>query len=227
MMARNFPDGRNNRIDRLCRDTLKKYCRTFSKREIALSGTSRTDAGVHARGQKASFRTDINIPTERLALVINNILCGYEKGAFALSPVKIVSAEERPLDFHARFDSKGKKYIYRIRNSKETDIFMRNYMYHVAAPLDMDAMKTAAGYIVGTHDFKSFEASGGTPRETTVRTIFDIDIKENIYRIDNVNDGDIGRDIELHVSGDGFLYNMVRIITGTFSGYRNRQDSSP
>jgi tRNA pseudouridine38-40 synthase len=194
---------------------LEKVLSDLLKREIALSGTSRTDAGVHARGQKASFRTDINIPTERLALVINNILCGHEKGAFALSPVKIVSAEERPLDFHARFDSKGKKYIYRIRNSKETDIFMRNYMYHVAAPLDMDAMKTAAGYIVGTHDFKSFEASGGTPRETTVRTIFDIDIKENIYRIDNVNDGDIGRDIELHVSGDGFLYNMVRIITGT------------
>ena len=90
---------------------LEKVLSDLLKREIALSGTSRTDAGVHARGQKASFRTDINIPTERLALVINNILCGHEKGAFALSPVKIVSAEERPLDFQNKKFQRN-RYFY-------------------------------------------------------------------------------------------------------------------
>lgn len=182
---------------------LEKTLSGLLKKEITLNGTSRTDAGVHACGQRASFVTDTEIPTEKLALVINNMLCGYEKGAFALSPVRIISAEEKPPGFHARFDSKGKKYIYRIKNTAEPDIFMRNYVYHVDRPLDIQSMRSAAKYIVGTHDFKCFEASGGTPRQTTVRTIFDIDVKK------------AGADIEIHVSGDGFLYNMVRIITGT------------
>ncbi len=83
------------------------------------------------------------------------------------------------------------------------DIFQRNYVYHVAEPLDTDAMRQAAKLLTGTHDFKSFEASGSTPRESTVRTI---------YRMDLLQDGDM---LELHVTGDGFLYNMVRILTGT------------
>jgi len=109
-----------------------------------------------------------------------------------------------PDDFHARFDCKGKKYIYKIRNTHEKNIFLRNYVYMVDKPLDAEAMAEAAAYLKGTHDFKSFEAAGGNPRETTVRTIFDIEVK----RIST-------EDIEIHVSGDGFLYNMVRIITGT------------
>lgn len=174
------------------------------KTEILLNGTSRTDAGVHALGQRASFKADISIPTEKLALVVNNALCGREKGSYALSPVRILKAEDKPLDFHARFDSKGKKYIYKIKNSKDIDVFKRNYQYHVTGELDIEKMRKAASAIEGTHDFKSFEASGGNPRETTVRTIYSLDV---IQAEDNM--------IELHVSGDGFLYNMVRIITGT------------
>lgn len=174
------------------------------KREIIINGTSRTDAGVHAYGQRASFKSDVNIPMERMARVINNALCGREKGSLAISPVRIVAVEEKPDDFHARFDSKGKKYIYKIKNTDDVDVFRRNYLYHVKETLDMDNMRRAAEIIEGTHDFKCFEASGGTPRETTVRTIYSLEVK------------DCGEDmVEIHVSGDGFLYNMVRIITGT------------
>ena len=173
------------------------------KTEILLNGTSRTDAGVHALGQQASFKADVNIPVEKLARVVNNALCGCEKGSFAISPVRIVEAEEKPPEFHARFDAKGKTYIYKINNTETIDIFQRSYVYHVAEPLDLDAMRQAAKLLTGTHDFKSFEASGSTPRETTVRTIFGMELLRN---------GDM---IELHVTGDGFLYNMVRILTGT------------
>ena len=180
---------------------------TFSRlfdREIRLDGTSRTDAGVHALGQRASFSADLGIPTDRLARVMNNALCGREDGSFALSPVRILEAKEVPEGFHARFDSRGKKYVYRLLPGK-TDIFRRNYVYHIpaAGALDTKAMDTAAKLFVGTHDFKSFEASGGTPRETTVRTIFET----GIYEAED--------EIVFEIAGDGFLYNMVRIITGT------------
>lgn len=191
---------------------------TFSRlfdRQIQLSGTSRTDAGVHALGQRASFQADISIPTDRLARVLNNALCGAEEGSFSLAPVRILAAEEMPEGFHARFDSRGKKYIYRICTAREPDIFRRNYVYHVfgrqTGPreeghgLDLAAMQEAASQLVGTHDFKSFESSGGNPRETTVRTIFGAQVRP------------AEREDELlfEISGDGFLYNMVRIITGT------------
>ena len=130
------------------------------KTGILLNGTSRTDAGVHALGQQASFKADVNIPVEKLARVVNNALCGCEKGSFAISPVRIVEAEEKPPEFHARFDARGKTYIYKIRNTQTIDIFQRNYVYHVAEPLDTDAMRQAAKLLAGTHDFKSFEASG-------------------------------------------------------------------
>ena len=111
--------------------------------------------------------------------------------------------ERCPLDFHARFDSKGKTYRYIIRNCPDVDVFKRRYCYQVQKPLDTDKMRQAAGFIVGTHDFKCFQAAGGNERLTTVRTIHRLDIhrqEENVI---------------IEVTGDGFLYNMVRIITGT------------
>lgn len=182
------------------------------RREVRLNGTSRTDAGVHALGQQASFIADISIPVDRLARVCNNALCGREEGSFALSPVRILEAREMPMDFHARFDSRGKKYIYRILPGGKTDVFRRNYVYHVQEPLDARAMERAAQRLVGTHDFKSFESAGGTPRETTVRTIFDARVAGAGAGTDlPLREGEI----RLEISGDGFLYNMVRIITGT------------
>jgi len=195
--------------ERTVQGHLEEVLSALFKEEIQLNGTSRTDAGVHALGQRASFKADLGVPVERMARVINNALCGEEEGGFALSPVRIVEAKEVPGDFHARFDSKGKKYIYRILPEGE-DIFRRNYVYHLAGyrdggpgPLDVKAMDAASRLLAGTHDFKSFEASGGTPRETTVRTIFEAAVRR---------DGD---EVVFEVAGDGFLYNMVRIMTGT------------
>lgn len=181
---------------------------TFSSlfgREITLAGTSRTDAGVHALGQRASLRGDISIPEERLVRVLNNALCGREDGYYALSPVRILEARDMPEGFHARFDSKGKKYVYRIRTSEEADIFRRNHIWHIRRPLDTEAMRRAAEYLVGTHDFRSFESAGGNAGETTVRTVFSAKVLEG-------ND-----EVRFEISGDGFLYNMVRIITGTLA----------
>lgn len=193
---------------------LESVMSSVFKRPIVLNGTSRTDAGVHALGQRASFKADIGIPVERIPRVVNNALSGREKGSFAISPIRIVAAEEMPADFHARFDAKGKKYIYRIKNTGFVDLFNRNYVYHVDRPLDISAMKKAAEDLKGTHDFKSFESAGGNPRETTVRTIFDAAVSAARKLPDEMREGFAG-DVEIHVSGDGFLYNMVRIITGT------------
>ena len=183
------------------------------RRKVELNGTSRTDAGVHALGQRASFFIDVNIPVEKFPLIINNALKGREKNSFALLAVRVLAAEEKPIGFHARFDCRGKEYIYRIKNCGQEDVFSRNYVCGISEPLDVSAMKEGAAFLKGTHDFKSFESAGGNPRQTTVRTIFSADVicaeREACIGYED------GRMIELHVSGDGFLYNMVRIITGT------------
>ena len=190
-------------------------------REILLSGTSRTDAGVHAYGQRASFKADLGIPTEKIALVVNNALCAREgsesgRGGFAKSPIRILKAEEVPSDFHARFNSKGKRYIYKICAgtdlAQRSAVFERNYVYHVGTGLDVSAMNEAAKFFEGEHDFKSFEASGGNPRETTVRRMFAAGVNE--LTGGKSEDGEMQR-IEFSIEGEGFLYNMVRIMTGT------------
>ena len=173
-------------------------------KEITLNGTSRTDAGVHALGQRASFRGEFGIPTDRIMLAVNNLLCGGMNVRGKCADVCIRDVREMPADFHARFDSKGKKYRYIIRNSGEIDVFARNYCYQVKSPLDLAAMQEAAALIVGTHDFACLQAAGGNPRETTVRTVFSLDVFRR----------EVG-DIAIEITGDGFLYNMVRIIAGT------------
>ena len=172
-------------------------------KEIKIAGTSRTDAGVHAYGQRASLKGDFGIPTERLALAVNNRLAGWMRGRAATGPIRVTAVKEMPLDFHARFNAKGKTYIYKIRNSQSMDVFKRNYLYLITKSLDIDAMRAAAGQIVGRHDFKCFQSSGGTERETTVRTVYQLDVVQ------------YGSDLHIEITGDGFLYNMVRIITGT------------
>ena len=173
---------------------------------VQVNGTSRTDAGVHALGQQASFSGEFGIPTDRIQTAVNNLLAGKGGGYGKLGRVgdmRITRVEEKPAEFHARFDSMGKRYRYIIGNGPDADIFRRNYAYQIVEPLDEDAMQEAAGYIVGTHDFACFQASGGNERETTVRTVYSLTVKRQ------------GQDVVLEVTGDGFLYNMVRIITGT------------
>ena len=172
---------------------------------IDINGTSRTDAGVHALGQRASFKGDFGIPTDRLLLAANNLLAGGMNSQRGVGDVRIIAAEEVPDDFHARFSSRGKLYRYVIRNCLDLDVFQRNYCYQVRKPLDIKAMTKAAAYIEGTHDFKCFQAAGGQEKETTVRTIHSLNIRRE------------SENVIIEVSGDGFLYNMVRIIVGTLT----------
>ena len=172
--------------------------------EVLIHGTSRTDAGVHALGQCASFEWTCNMPVEKLPEVMNRRFGTAGAGrSGAEGDIRILSAEVMPDEFHARYDCKGKTYRYII--DKTGDIFRRNYSYQFPEvdKLDLDSMREACSYIIGTHDFKCFETAGGTPRETTVRTVSDLNITEN------------DREIIIEITGDGFLYNMVRIIVGT------------
>ena len=139
-------------------------------KEIKLNGTSRTDAGVHALGQCASFRGEFGIPTDRIMLAANNILAGGRQPLKGIGDVRITSLREMPPDFHARFSSRGKKYRYLIRNLPEPDIFRRNYCYQVPQPLDIESMREAAAYIVGTHDFKCFQAARKRKRRSEPST---------------------------------------------------------
>ena len=182
---------------------LEEALSTVCGKPVEIDGTSRTDAGVHAYGQRASFNGDFGIPTERLAYAVNNMLLS-DKWGEAAGAARIIKAEEVSPDFHARFDAKGKTYVYKIYNLPEMDAFRRNYCCHIAEKLDTDVMQKAAKHMEGTHDFKCFEAAGGQERETTVRTISSITVDRN-------EDGYV----YITVTGDGFLYNMVRIIAGT------------
>ncbi len=188
---------------RTVQGVLEETLSFFTGQDIKLNGTSRTDAGVHALGQCASFKGDFSIPSEGLMKAANNRLSGGMNRKNPVGDVLILSLEEVSPEFHARFDCKGKTYRYVINNSSDRDIFRRNYSYWISETLDMDRMREGARFMVGTHDFKAFQSSGGQERETTVRTISDLKVMKE------------GTDIIIEVTGDGFLYNMVRIITGT------------
>lgn len=185
---------------------LERVLSLITGSNVILEGAGRTDKGVHARDQKATFCGSFYIPTDRIPIAANNILSG--RGEFAAGDVRIVKAEDVPLDFHARFSCMGKTYRYVIRNAKDPDIMGRNYSYYVKIPLDTEVMQEAVHYLIGKQDFKAFMASGGKQMESTVRRIYRAGIYEEIL---------VGPDkmIVAEITGDGFLYNMVRIIMGT------------
>ncbi len=187
-------------------------------RPVSLNGTGRTDAGVHALGQCASFSADIKkMPVKNMSRALTDILSENRQKSGA---IRIISAEEVPEDFHARFSAVGKTYVYRIFNAPCMPVFLRNYRYNVKKALNFDEMRKASEYIKGTHDFKSFEAAGGTPRANTVRDIYSINIAaEAITAAPAGNPTDNAENsaynVSISVTGSGFLYNMVRIIAGT------------
>lgn len=162
--------------------------------DCSLTGSSRTDAGVHAQGFVCNFHTSSSIPADKFAFALNTRLP---------DDIVVIGSEVAADDFHARFSAKGKTYRYLIHNSKFPSALLRDRAYHVYYPLDIDAMRKAAGFFIGTHDFYAFSAAGGSVK-TTVRTITDAKVTS---QFDNL--------IELRITGDGFLYNMVRIIAGT------------
>ena len=164
----------------------------FAKKTACI-GASRTDAGVHALGNVAVFDTDARMPADRIAFALNTRLP---------SDIRIQGSSEVPPDFHPRFTATVKTYEYRILNRTFADPTRRLNSYFWYGPLDVDAMRKAASYLVGTHDFKSFATA--KPEVTdTVRTIYETSLEK---------EDDL---IRFRITGNGFLYNMVRIITGT------------
>ena len=179
------------------KNTIQEKLETLLSRltgeEVEVSGSGRTDAGVHAMGQVASFRTTAEQDCEALLRDMRRYL-PEDIGAVALEP-----AEPR---FHARLNATGKTYVYRVWTEECPNVFERKFLYTVTEPLDLEAMEQAAKHLTGTHDFMSFCANKRM-KKSTVRTI-------TALRIDK-----IGGELRFSVSGDGFLYNMVRILVGT------------
>lgn len=171
---------------------LEKAISGLLEEEIELHGSGRTDAGVHAVGQVANFKTAKPLALPQFIGQLNEILPDD------IAVLEIVPAEPR---FHARLTAKEKVYRYSIRNSHCADVFRRRFEYKLPEPLDVEKMQKAAELLVGTHDFRGF--STGRTKKSTVRTIYSIDITSSDGRVD------------ILFTGDGFLYNMVRILTGT------------
>lgn len=161
--------------------------------ETMINGSSRTDAGVHARDMVANFFTNSTIPGEKFREAINTRLP---------EDVSIIKSEEVEEYFHARYSSKGKTYSYTIINRYERLSLGHQYLYHCKYNLNVDEMREACKYFIGTHDFKAF-MSPGSSIKTTTRTIQELYIEQKGHRI------------KIFITADGFLYNMVRIIVGT------------
>lgn len=160
---------------------------------VQVDGSGRTDSGVHALGQVANFKIDTEMTKEQVMDYINQYLP---------EDIGVISIAEMPERFHSRLNAKGKTYRYRIWNCALPCVFERKYVHVVADKLDVDTMKKAAACFVGKHDFKAF-TSNKKSKKSTVRTIESIAIERN----DN--------ELVLTYNGDGFLYHMVRILTGT------------
>ena len=163
---------------------------------VTVHGAGRTDAGAHAMGQVASAAMTSDLDERTMARALNAVLP---------TAVRVLIVEEVDPQFHARFSARSKTYEYRIINAPFASAFLRRYVWHIPQPLDIEAMRTAAGPLVGTHDFAGFQGTG-TSVATTERTILDLEIEDGA-----------GFDLPMvvRITGDGFLRYMVRNIVGT------------
>lgn len=161
--------------------------------EVKVNASGRTDAGVHAKGQVIHFDSNLNIPLDRWGVALNALLP---------EDVAVINADVAENDFHARFNAAGKEYRYFVRRSSVRDPFQRNYSFMYPYSLNIEAIKEAADYLIGKHDFTSF-CSAKTDVEDKIRELKEIALME---------EGDL---LIFRFVGNGFLYNMVRILTGT------------
>ena len=173
---------------------IERAIKQITGEDVDLTASGRTDAGVHAFGQVANFKTNSNIPIEKIPIALNSNL---------KKSILIKSAEEVEERFHSRLNCKRKTYRYIINNSKYGTAIYRNLETHIPMKLDIQKMQEAVQYFEGEHDFKAFKASG-TSSKSSVRTIYKAEV------IDAGNER-----IYIDLTGNGFLYNMVRIIAGT------------
>lgn len=184
---------RQGNTDNTLQGRLEGVLSRMAGKPVEIQGAGRTDAGVHARGQVAS----VHLPEGYTPQEVQNYLNRYLPEDVAV--VDVVEMGER---FHARLSATGKEYRYHIRMGSVPDVFARKYQYRVEEPLDLAAMERAAGYLTGKHDFRSF-CGNRRFKKSTVREVFHIGVEV------------CGSDLTLIYRGDGFLYNMVRILTGT------------
>lgn len=174
---------------------IERAIQEITKEEkIELNASGRTDAGVHALGQVANFKTNSKMPVEKFPIAINTKI---------KKSIVIKNAEEVPERFHSRYNCKQKTYRYIINNSEYGSAIYRNQEYHIPIKLDVEEMKKAVKFFEGEHDFKGFKASG-TSNKNSVRKVF----KTKVELHDDSR-------IYIELTGSGFLYNMVRIISGT------------
>lgn len=174
--------------------------------DISVIGASRTDAGVHALGNIAVFDTHARMPAEKVAYALNQYLP---------EEIRIQRSEEVAADWHPRYCESRKTYEYRIYRGEFPVPTKRLYSFFTYRNLNVELMREAAEYLVGEHDFKSF-CHVGAQTESTVRTIYELNVEEQ------------GNELVIRVCGNGFLYNMVRIIAGTLmevgEGRRKSED---
>lgn len=173
---------------------------------VEIAGSGRTDAGVHALGQTASFR----IPAEYDRFSASELLPLINR--YLPEDIRAISCDLKPDRFHARLLARSKQYDYRIDTGAAADVFARRYALHVPEPLDLAAMREAASLLVGTHDFMSF-CGNKKIKKSTIRTIYSIDFTQN------------GPFLTISFCGSGFLYHMVRILTGTLLEIGHHQKS--
>ena len=174
-------------------EVLNQCLSEFTGENIETIGASRTDAGVHALGNVAVFDTEMRMPGDKFSFALNQRLP---------EDIRIQKSEEVDADFHPRYVKSQKTYEYRILNCRFPIPTERFYSHFTYIPLDVDKMKEAASYLIGEHDFKSFCGTGAQVK-TTVRTVKEIQIEKS------------GDRITIRITGEGFLYHMVRIIAGT------------
>jgi tRNA pseudouridine38-40 synthase len=195
---------------------------------VNLLTSGRTDSGVHALAQVASFQTETPIPCDGIRKAMRR---------FLPEDVIVHDVVDVPLDFHATFSTKKKRYRYVINNSRTHNAFLRNYVWHYYGTLDVDAMQTAANELVGEHDFRSFESQWPN-KATSVRNVMELTVARHDFcpltaettspsssgaSESNSTAGDF---IWIEIVANGFLYNMVRAIVGTLvSVGRGRWDS--
>ena len=194
---------------RTVQGVLQKALGKMAKVEsVHVDGSGRTDSGVHALGQVVSFAYPGTIPEQAMLRAMNSLMP---------LDIEILKAEIVPADFHARYSATGKRYMYRVARGRFTDPFNRLYTGHWPYPLDIAKIEAALEDVVGTHDFTSFAASGGVIKDK-VRTIYEATVREDPER----------NEVIFEFWGNGFLYNMVRILVATLleigSGRRDVHD---
>ena len=174
-------------------DVVEDAIKTLTGEYCALTGASRTDAGVHALGFAANFKTESSIPPGRFSYALNGILP---------EDISVKSSMEVEDSFHARYSARAKLYKYLIYNHSQPSALLRKRAWHVSGVLDSESMKQAIKHFLGTHCFTSFKSSGSSAK-SDVRTI---------QKVELACEEDI---IKFEIQGDGFLYNMIRILAGT------------